>query len=266
MTRLTLGTLAAVAVAALLTTAVPAEAHFRGGFAFRGFAFRPVGARPGFGPFFGRHDGLNRLARFPHGSDRFGRHHAMWEHHGWYHGSWDHHHWSAGGYSPYAGLYAGGGSAGGGYGGGGSGGGRGYGGGAGGGGYAEEPDMPEGLYSYGAGYGYDSVYPDLYAPSLRAAGWGPAETLPAPLPVDERARLHIFVPPQAQLWVNGTTTNQTGSERHFTTAAIPPGVTYRYIVRARWMDGGKPVEKLREVEVQVGRTTIVNLFGAPSRG
>jgi uncharacterized protein (TIGR03000 family) len=271
MTRFKLGTWT-LALAAFLGTAIPAPAHFRGGVGFRGPTFHSGWLHRPWSPHMGNHQAWDHRAwdhrAWDHRTwdhrdwDHRGRDHHDWDHHGWYHGSWDHRHWSSqSGYSPYANLYAAG--VGGGGGGGGSvggGGGSGYAGAS----YAsddDEFDRPQGLYSYGAGYGYDSVYPDLHAPSTHPSATPPGggESLPPPLTADGLARLHICLPADAQLWVNGTTTSQTGVERHFTTAALPPGLSYRYIVRARWMRDGKPIELVREVEVRANQTTTVRL-------
>ncbi len=67
---------------------------------------------------------------------------------------------------------------------------------------------------------------------------------------DYRAQVWLRVPPAAQVWFNDARTSQVGEIRHYTSPPLTPGKTYSYKVRVRWMDGGKPVEKERRIEVQ----------------
>jgi uncharacterized protein (TIGR03000 family) len=69
-------------------------------------------------------------------------------------------------------------------------------------------------------------------------------------PRDNMARLLVLVPENAELWVNGTKTKQTGAQREFVSPALTPGKSYSYELKARWTENGKTVEETRTVHVQ----------------
>jgi uncharacterized protein (TIGR03000 family) len=73
-----------------------------------------------------------------------------------------------------------------------------------------------------------------------------------PVPSDNRARIWLTVPADAQVWFDGEPTQQTGELRHFVSPPLAPGRSYTYGVRVRWMKDGKPVEEERRVRVQAG--------------
>lgn len=107
-----------------------------------------------------------------------------------------------------------------------------------------------GPYSwFGWGYG---PYPQA------AIRWGyrgiepPAPPLPPAVPVDPRANFTVLVPPDAEVWLEGAATHQTGPVRRFVSPELEPGSSYGYTVRARWRQGGQVVEQTREVVVRPG--------------
>lgn len=80
---------------------------------------------------------------------------------------------------------------------------------------------------------------------------GAAGTTVSRLP--NTARLIIELAPDAELWLEGAKTSQTGPTRTFVTPALVPGEQYEYTVKARWVDeGGRPVEKEQAVKVFAG--------------
>ena len=95
-------------------------------------------------------------------------------------------------------------------------------------------------------------------------GWGAAPysylndvQLPAgrPAPPDNRARIWLAVPADAQVWFDGEKTKQTGGLRHFVSPPLPPGRSYTYDVRVRWAKDGKPVEEERRISVRAGASS-----------
>jgi uncharacterized protein (TIGR03000 family) len=178
------------------------------------------------------------------------------------------------------GGHGGGGHGGGGHGGGGHGGG-GHGGQGGHGGHGHG-GFHRGFYGYGgfypgygyypgysSGYGYGAYYPSY------AYGYGDSLVDPALVttrqsfsytpPADNRARIRVRVPRDAELWIAGDTTRQRGVDRLFTSPALSPGKTYTYEIKVRWMDGNRPVEAARKVEVRANETTDVD-FTRPVAG
>lgn len=76
------------------------------------------------------------------------------------------------------------------------------------------------------------------------------------------ATVVVHVPADAQVWFDNSPTRSTGSERSFETPALTSGKTYRYTLKARWLQDGKPVEASRGVEVRPGERSVVN-FDVP---
>ena len=82
-----------------------------------------------------------------------------------------------------------------------------------------------------------------------------------------RALLDVRVPADAEVFVEGDKTSQTGSERTFVSPALEPGRTFTYDIRASWAGpDGKPVEQTRQVKVQAGRRSLVDLLDGSSGG
>jgi uncharacterized protein (TIGR03000 family) len=174
----------------------------------------------------------------------------------------------------------GGGHGGGGHGGGGHGGGW-SGGGHGGGHYGGHGGGYYGGGFYGGGYygglglyGYDPWY-DSYsyprysyysAPAVQyydppAQYYDPPTQYyapPAPV-VNDYANVRVIVPdPQARVWFDGNGTSQGGADRLFHTPSLTMGSTYKYQIRASWMQGGREVTQERSVSVTPGQTAMVD--------
>jgi uncharacterized protein (TIGR03000 family) len=78
------------------------------------------------------------------------------------------------------------------------------------------------------------------------------------------ARVEVRVPPDAELWFDGTKMTQVGPLRTFTTPPLTPGRTFTYEVRASWMANGVPVTQTRQITVEAGkRATVDFLAGGP---
>jgi len=75
---------------------------------------------------------------------------------------------------------------------------------------------------------------------------------------DNTARVTVVVPEGAELWFNGAKTNQTGKRREFATAPLTPGKEYRYRIKARWMEDGKPVELTQTIRVRANSLQTVD--------
>jgi uncharacterized protein (TIGR03000 family) len=108
-------------------------------------------------------------------------------------------------------------------------------------GYADDPS----LYADGgvAADGYRRFYPPL----------------PMPTEVGSTARVRVVVPEDAKLWFDGAETRQAGAERVFETPTLKTGKEYRYELKARWTEDGKPVERSKSVYVRAGRESVVDL-------
>jgi uncharacterized protein (TIGR03000 family) len=82
---------------------------------------------------------------------------------------------------------------------------------------------------------------------------------PTPTP----AHIEATVPADAEVWIEGVKTRQTGGERSYTTPPLAEGQTYIYDVKAHWVEGGRPVERTREVRFKAGEHVRID-FTAPA--
>jgi uncharacterized protein (TIGR03000 family) len=112
-------------------------------------------------------------------------------------------------------------------------------------------------YSFARGYGY-ATYPEPFPnyPLGPYRGLPAVRILPAPAcyaqPAPGTAVLVVRVPADAEIWVNGGKTRQTGAVREFVTPPLPPATRCTYEFRVRWQEEGQVVEARREVAVQAG--------------
>jgi uncharacterized protein (TIGR03000 family) len=84
----------------------------------------------------------------------------------------------------------------------------------------------------------------------------PQDARPAlePAPPDPNvAKLDVRVPADAEVWVEGHKTAQTGPDRVYLSPPLEPGREYLYDVRARWTEGEKPVDRTQTVRVRAGQ-------------
>jgi uncharacterized protein (TIGR03000 family) len=119
-------------------------------------------------------------------------------------------------------------------------------------------------YSYGRGYGLANFPGPLPGPMYRpdTSGILPPKRLPPAYPPPEPAStlatssgraayLVVETPLQADVWLEGVKSKQTGTTRLFVSPPLTPG-QYAYEVRARWTEDGREVEQKQEVTVQPG--------------
>jgi uncharacterized protein (TIGR03000 family) len=117
------------------------------------------------------------------------------------------------------------------------------------------------LASSGGGYSmYPAVGPLLpgavaqHAP-LHFAGIAPPydasalDTSPGKhRPADNAGHFELILPFEAEVFVNGARTSQTGFIRHYNTPKLTPGSTYHYQVRVRYMNAQRDmVEDTRDI-------------------
>jgi uncharacterized protein (TIGR03000 family) len=88
---------------------------------------------------------------------------------------------------------------------------------------------------------------DAKAPEASTAG----VTQPATTS-DGIAKITVVVPPDAEVYFDGSPTTETGTERVYTTPHLVEGTTYSYTIRAVWTAGGSPVDKTRQVTFRSG--------------
>ena len=73
------------------------------------------------------------------------------------------------------------------------------------------------------------------------------------------ATMNVRVPAGADVWVEGSKTGQSGTNRTYISPHLEPGLGYNYEIRARWTEAGKPVEATRQIKVHAGDTVDVDI-------
>ena len=82
-----------------------------------------------------------------------------------------------------------------------------------------------------------------------------------------RARIGVFVPDGARVWVNGDEPSAASAPRlrDYVTPALIPGADYHYEVRACWQKNGRTVDETRTVAIHANGWASVD-FTRPERG
>ena len=78
--------------------------------------------------------------------------------------------------------------------------------------------------------------------------------------------LELVVPPNAELWLNGEKTTQSGPVRSFVTPALTDDQEYAYEVRMRWMDNGRTVDKTRRITFKRGDILVFDMARPENAG
>jgi uncharacterized protein (TIGR03000 family) len=138
--------------------------------------------------------------------------------------------------------------------------------------------LGRGFYGYGPSYPYGSpgflanstgypasVVSGYYSPpqAAGASAAGPADYGTAP--ADNSAHIRVEVPANAEVWVEGYKTSQTGPVRDFISPPLDPKKKCFYTIRARWTEEGRAVEQTREVNVRANAWAKVD-FTRPATG
>jgi uncharacterized protein (TIGR03000 family) len=84
----------------------------------------------------------------------------------------------------------------------------------------------------------------------------------SPAEMGDRASIEVLLPDaSAQVRFDDSKTEETGTDRLYTSPALNPGKTYTYTVKAQWTDKGEEVTRTADVRVQAGRVTLVDFRG-----
>jgi len=123
-------------------------------------------------------------------------------------------------------------------------------------------------YSYpyysDSGYNYAPDYSSS-APSYSSAPLGDVNTTttaPAPQSTinDNAVLIGVRVPENAEVWIDGQKTSQTGSFREFATPPLESGQKFIYDIKARWTENGKEVVRDRQLNFYAGDRLMVNMM------
>jgi uncharacterized protein (TIGR03000 family) len=138
--------------------------------------------------------------------------------------------------------------------------------------------------SYGSGYSYPYGYSNYYSPSYNY--YTPSYSYAVPpsdyafdgtpatdqsfypsesTAQDNDVHIQVDVPsPDAQVWFEGTPTQQKGTVREFESPPLTPGQNYTYHIRARWTENGQVRDQTRNVVVQAGQHVAVDFLAPDS--
>jgi uncharacterized protein (TIGR03000 family) len=122
----------------------------------------------------------------------------------------------------------------------------------------------DGYYPYSYGYGmsafgsYAPFYGGLSLPAYPlVAGYGAYSGIGAAQPTSERpppddaVHLQLTVPENAEVWIDGAKSTQTGAVREFVSPALTPDSRYSYKITVRYTNAqGKEVEDTRQIRFQ----------------
>jgi len=76
---------------------------------------------------------------------------------------------------------------------------------------------------------------------------------------DQPVRLQVRVPvANAEVLFDGNKTTQAGTLREFVSPPLAAQGSFTYVITARWMENGQPVERVRTVQVQAGQRVMVD--------
>jgi uncharacterized protein (TIGR03000 family) len=64
--------------------------------------------------------------------------------------------------------------------------------------------------------------------------------------------LSVQVPAEAEVWLEGAKTQQSGPTRTFVSPPLERGADFAYEIRARWREKGREVEQTQTVVVHTG--------------
>jgi uncharacterized protein (TIGR03000 family) len=86
-----------------------------------------------------------------------------------------------------------------------------------------------------------------------------AASRPTPTGGTIPATIRLTLPDlNARVTFDDTQTQQTGTNRVFTSPSLEPGKSYTYKVRATWTENGQETTSTKDVLIQAGRTTTVD--------
>jgi uncharacterized protein (TIGR03000 family) len=127
-----------------------------------------------------------------------------------------------------------------------------------------------GYGGYGGGYSSGYTYAPSYYNAYPSADYGQVysggvqtQSAYPQAPAGTASQIIVRVPSNAKLWVDDYESQLTGPVRQLNTpATLEPGRTYRYTLKAQWIQNGQPVVQERVVSFQAGQSTEVD-FARP---
>jgi uncharacterized protein (TIGR03000 family) len=84
------------------------------------------------------------------------------------------------------------------------------------------------------------------------------ESAPTTAAGPAKAQVTVIVPPGADVFFDGSPTDETGARRVFSTPDLTPGQTYYYEIEAQWSANGQVLDQTRKVAVTAGANVTVD--------
>jgi uncharacterized protein (TIGR03000 family) len=102
--------------------------------------------------------------------------------------------------------------------------------------------------------------PIYYAPAapVYSTPIATSNAMPAVVAPTATTSIEVHVPPSAKLYFDGAPTTPTGMVRNFVASPVVVGQQYHYAVRAEWNDGGRRVERRRDVSFVGGQLLTID--------
>src|SRR5262249_35807420 len=122
--------------------------------------------------------------------------------------------------------------------------------------YGLSPNYSPGYATYGDTYNY-YLPEDTYGSAAAPATYD-VPPVPEPPVAQHTAQVHMYVPPDAKIWVQDQPTTQTGPSRDFQSPELIPGKCSPYHSRAQWREGDHAVTQSQQVVVHAG--DLVNVY------
>jgi uncharacterized protein (TIGR03000 family) len=82
---------------------------------------------------------------------------------------------------------------------------------------------------------------------------------------DTTAHITIMLPPNGEVWFDGSQTTATGTVREYDSPPLARGNRYAYDIRARWSENGREMTQTQRVQVTAGSRVRVSFPGPANR-
>jgi len=105
----------------------------------------------------------------------------------------------------------------------------------------------------------DTQSQQQFQPVQQQTGYRVYYRVPTPDAPAGTVLLNVRVPAEAQIWIEGDKTQQTGAFRRFVSPQLDQGKSYAYQIKAEWQENGKKISRTRKVTVHAGEAVDIDL-------
>jgi len=105
----------------------------------------------------------------------------------------------------------------------------------------------------------------MQQPMIQQTGYRVYYRVPTPDAPAGTVLLNVRVPSEAQIWIDGDKTQQSGSFRRFLSPQLDQGKSYVYTIKGEWQQqNGQKITRTRKVTVRAGEAVDIDL-GRPTQ-